>query len=380
MNELEQTSGNKKGTKVKMQNQITPIEQYVPGSNFNTYEVRLRAYYKVNDIPEDNKVNVLITLLPNQVVEKLISLCEPAKIQEKSWEQCLEILREFYTPKRNVIIERFEFKQSKQETNETIREFIVKLKRLAMTCEFEALLDENLRDQFIIGLKDSSVQKMLLMESSKKEKLTFVLASSLAVATELSEAGVSGMRSQSARFVVAQVDGIFNNNNRSPSVPYSGNFSYPRTNKQGWKSGGPTMKNCIRCGTLGHDQAKCSANNFNCRKCGKKGHYEKVCRSRAIKNIITNEESYQEEEDYVQTNFNWIGSLKNGNNGLFIKVQVDGTIIKMEIDTGSCSSVMTEDKFREYFPNNVISHLGSSLYTVTGQCIGIIGKSNVKRG
>ena len=67
----------------------------------------------------------------------------------------------------------------------------------------------------------------------------------------------------------------------------------------------------------------------------------------------------------------------NGNKGLFINVFLDGKITKMEIDTGACSSVITYDKFKEIFPNKVISILESSLYTVTGQRIKIVGKTQV---
>ena len=56
---------------------------------------------------------------------------------------------------------------------------------------------------------------------------------------------------------------------------------------------------------------------------------------------------------------------------------LDGKITKMEIDTGACSSVITYDKFKEIFPNKVISILESSLYTVTGQRIKIVGKTQV---
>ena len=404
-------SPNEQDSKIIMQNQVT-MEPFIVGNSFELYEFRLKAFFKVNKIKEENQVDVLITVLPNQVVEKLIYLCEPDKIEEKKLEECLELLREFYSPKRNTIMGRFEFNQVKQEVNETIKEFGVRLKSRARVCEFGNVLDENLRDNFIMGLKDSSVQKMLLMESTKKDKLTFALAYSLATATELSELGAYEIRNQNAKYVVSQIDKSYNNrngpqsynnrsgpqsynnrnnpqsynNNRSNSQSYINrsapqsynNRSLPQTYNNRWNPENATS--CLRCGMVGHHQTKCSANNFNCRKCGKKGHYEKVCRANAIKTIVPGDESYQEEDEYYQSNFNWIGALNNGHNGLFVEVLVDGQRIKMEIDTGACSSVMTYDKFKQIFPNKITSSPDSPLYTVTGQCIGVIGKSQVNVG
>ena len=56
-----------------------------------------------------------------------------------------------------------------------------------------------LRDRFIFGVKNTSVQLMLLMESNNNEKL-------LDVATELSESGVSEIKSENSIFIISQMN------------------------------------------------------------------------------------------------------------------------------------------------------------------------------
>ena len=347
------------------------MEQFVPGTSFSVYIVKLKAFFSVNEVPEESKINVLITLLPSVVVEKLINLCEPEGFEKKNIEELLALIQNFYNPRKNVILERFEFNKNKQEVNEPLKDFIMKLKKSATNCKFETFLDDMLRDRFIFGVKDTSVQLMLLMESTKNEKLTFAEASKLAVATELSESGVSEIKSENSKYIISQVNRNNLQNNQPNRAMFNKKNNFPNNNHQNWR-----MNTCSRCGISGHAEQKCSAKDFNCRKCGVKGHYEKVCRSKSIKAVDNN--LYQDEDDYQNGLFKWIGALGNNENrGLFINVLLDGRLTKMEIDTGACSSVITYDTFKKMFPNKITSILESSLYTVTGERIKIMGKTQV---
>ena len=277
----------------RMMKTSVTMEQFVPGTSFSVYVVKLKAYFCVNEVPEQSKVNVLITLLPGVVVEKLISLCEPEGFHGKNIDELLALIQNFYNPRKNVILERFEFNKNKQEVNEPVKDFIIKLKKSATNCKFETFLDDMLRDRFIFGVKDTSVQLMLLMESTKNEKLTFAEASKLALATELSESGVSELKGENSKFIISQVNRNYHQQNRS--VFHKKNI-LQNNNNQNWR-----MNTCSRCGISGHSEQKCSAKEFNCRKCGIKGHYEKVCRTKTIKAVENN--LYHEEDEYQYGHF-----------------------------------------------------------------------------
>lgn len=162
--------------------------------------------------------------------------------------------------------------------NEQLKDFIIKLKKSATNCKFETFLDVMLRDRFIFGVKDTSVQLMLLMESTKNEKLTFEEASKLTLATELSESGVSHIKSENSKFVISKMNRNNHQNNRSTF--HKKNISQNNSNKN-WRT-----SVCSRCGNPGHHEQQCSAKEFKCRKCGIKGHYEKVCRAKSVKAIV----------------------------------------------------------------------------------------------
>ena len=83
-------------------------------------------------MPEQSKIDVLITLL---VVEKLINLCEPGGFKKKNIEELLALIQNLYNPRNNVVLERFEFNKNKQEVNEPLKDFIIKLNKSATNCK-----------------------------------------------------------------------------------------------------------------------------------------------------------------------------------------------------------------------------------------------------
>ena len=75
-------------------------------------------------------------------------------------------LEEYLKPKRNVIYERYIFHTTQQEPNEIISEYITKLKRLAVSCDFGTLKEDMIRDRIVIGTSDEEVRPHLLRNPS----------------------------------------------------------------------------------------------------------------------------------------------------------------------------------------------------------------------
>ena len=61
-----------------------------------------------------------------------------------------------------MIAERFKFHQRSQRAEETVTQYLSELRKLAKTCDFKQFLDEALRDRFVCGLREQSIQKRLL--------------------------------------------------------------------------------------------------------------------------------------------------------------------------------------------------------------------------
>jgi hypothetical protein len=68
----------------------------------------------------------------------------------------------------------------RQRDDENINTYVAEIKKLSEHCEFGTALNDSLRDRFVCGLYNESIQKRLLVETS----LTFEKALKLAVAME----------------------------------------------------------------------------------------------------------------------------------------------------------------------------------------------------
>ena len=75
-----------------------------------------------------------------------------------------EHLIQHIKPQPVVIAKRFKFHKQDQRPNETINEFIIELRKLARSCDFDDFLDQALADRFVCGLANASRQRRLLSE------------------------------------------------------------------------------------------------------------------------------------------------------------------------------------------------------------------------
>lgn len=110
-----------------------------------------------------------------------LKIWSPAVPKDKKFEELLSPLKSYYAPAGLEVAERYKFHLRHQRVGETVREFLVDLRQLAARCNFGSFLDEALRDQLVVGLRDPAATKRLLTEKS----LTFESAVKLVQDFEL---------------------------------------------------------------------------------------------------------------------------------------------------------------------------------------------------
>lgn len=84
------------------------------------------------------------------------------KIRKKP-DRIISELRAHFVPQRNVLFERFKFFSANQK-EETVDEFVIRLRQLAESCEFETLKDSLIRDRLVMGTNDLRGRDRLLRE------------------------------------------------------------------------------------------------------------------------------------------------------------------------------------------------------------------------
>ena len=83
-----------------------------------------------------------------------------------TYAHAIDKLNEYFAPKKNIAFERHVFRQPKQEENETVDNFIVRLSKLSISCDFSELQKEDMiRDQVVDCCRSTDLRKKLLAES-----------------------------------------------------------------------------------------------------------------------------------------------------------------------------------------------------------------------
>lgn len=247
-----------------------------------------------------------------------------------------QVLNDYFEPKINVAFERSQFRGLAQQPNESVEQFVTRLRQKAVYCNFHNV-DESIRDQLIEKCSSQRLRRKLL----EKDDPTLETCKRIANALEASE---------------SQANKLENN--------------VEEVNKVSYKSGArPKMNNnpqhakkmtCFACGFEGHvkKDSKCPAKGKKCRKCKKEGHFEKCCKSkidsrkydkkyRPKHKVRTVEVGSDDDEDdeYV--------FVVNDNNSGTVQVNVGGIGISVIIDSGASVNVIDRQLWEDLKKNKI---------------------------
>ncbi len=179
-----------------------------------------------------------------------------------NYETILSKLEGHFLPQRNILVERAIFNKAVQGENETIDQFITRLRHLARSCDFRTMEESILRDRLVEGTSDSAAQKRLMRERDPDlDKCINDLRASELLKAKPEQ--VHGLRKS------AQPN--FPNNRKSNKAKNHGQS--PSDNSQ-------MLSNCLYCGKSHlRRRALCFAVGKQCRKCNGYDHFAIKCES-----------------------------------------------------------------------------------------------------
>ena len=312
----------------------------------SSYLERVDLYFTANQIADERKVAVFLSVIGAKTYSLVRDLVSPASPKDKSLEHLADILKKHFEPKPLIIAERFTFHRRNQSTSESILEYVAELRRLATHCEFGEYRDQALRDRLVCGLRSESIQKRLLSEAD----LT------LARAVEISQ----GMEAahQNTQLMKGKVEGVISKVTQEQTSTNS--FDKQEQYKK--------KKPCYRCGKQGHSAADCTFKDSNCHKCGKKGHIAKVCRTKK-----TSRTQWVETEE----NNDVIFRVGNRSQPYQVMMQLDGKRVIMEVNTGAAVSVMSSKSLNSLFPRAILQKTTVRLRTYMAKEMPVLGQISV---
>ncbi|XP_065189626.1 uncharacterized protein K02A2.6-like [Sycon ciliatum] len=338
--------------------------------DFREYVERLTFYFIANSIgqvaagatadqeraADTQKAAVLISQLSAENYSILKSLCLPDKPAQKTFEELGELLSEHFKPNVSVLAATHRFQRICQKDGESATQYAARLKQAAMDCKFQAYLDRALRDQFVSGLKSMSVTKEILSKAKETSSLADIVT--MASAYETASRESEQLTAQSVHAVRSR---------QSTSKPT------------------PTFKShdkkCFRCDKAGHKPEECRFKSVKCHACGTVGHIERACRKKKSGQTVHHiaEEIGEfvpcaSKPDVTMYSVNAMGRLP-----YTVSLDVMGTTIQMEIDTGSAVTILSSADFLQC--NGVLSNLMESsinLVSYSGDVINCLGEAEME--
>lgn len=371
-----------KFTAVKM-GSIGRMSEFNPyDEEISSYLLRLKHYFKANDVKEEKQVSILITVIGPKILSVLSDILSPKKVDDKSFKELSDILIGHYSPKRLVVAERYLFYSRCQKPTETISEFVVAIKHLASTCEFSSFLLDALRDKLISGINNENIRQKLLSEELDFEK-TFALALRFEQAEK-----------QTGMFASHPVHAISNmkRNTVGNRPSHMAKSVKPSGNKVHGEIAGQFK--CFRCAKVDHKASDCPYSNYKCHVCKKVGHLGKVCKAKGGKvdkfsrgaNYKVHQMASNVQEDRSSLGlddkmeklalFN-IG-LNESSSGYKVRLNVENVPIIMELDTGSALTICPYELYLKYFSHVKLNAANIKLLTYSGNEVRVTGQALVK--
>lgn len=316
-------------------------------AEWRTYLSRVDQFYKANNIADNRKKSVFLSVIGAGTFALAETLLAPAKLDSKTLVDIQEALENHFTPKRIIIAERYKFMMRAQQPGESYMEFIAELRRLAQYCDFGATLNDSLRDRFVCGIRDVSVCKRLLSEDG----LTLEKALQIASAQEAVERDAKEVKKETS--ASSQVFAV---RSQPPSQPA----------KKG---------ECYRCGSKDHYASACKHKSAKCNVCHKKGHLARVCRGKA-------DHSAAKEIKFVsQSSISAVEvPSKKGHSSTSaaeVHMTVNGTPMPFVVDTGAAVTIMSEATWKLHAGDRQLERPKQVLETYTGEVLSIVGETTV---
>ena len=338
----------------------------IEDDSWSDYMERLEHYFYANDIEDGKKkAAIFLTVVGSKTYGLLKSLLAPEKVVGKSVEELNEVLKSHLCPIPIEIAERYKFYKRDQQEGETLKHYIANLRQLSETCNFEAFLEQALRDRYVCGLRDDSIRKRLLIE--KELTLKKVL--------EISQC-LDSAQTENRLFTKREI-----------KVENSFNMQTELRRKN---------RRCYRCNDEKHLANTCRFKDAICNKCNTKGHIARACRGGTRKQIHEHQQNYTSMSDSRNTGQteketranNAIASSDEEDNvyrihklssrePYMISLTVKDTNVNFEIDTGSGLTLISEETYFQSFSKLDLLPSKSKLKSYTGEHIPIVGELHV---
>ena len=266
----------------------TLIEQFEPddqrnlGSRWEKWINRLNKYFIANDMKVDDEaaqMEATLFLLAGSRVEEIfetLTADAPDGTADNIYDQACAKLKVHFNPIKNRMMEEFNFRSTKQDSNEGIEQYVTRLRVLAKHCEFNNV-DREIMTQVVLSCYSTKLRRELL----KAKELTIVRLLELGRIHDTLKIQVESIEGRKIEDHYEDVNQFNSRDKRSfKSVSNRRNYGNDKS-----KTVSNVLK-CFKCGGQYPHEKVCPAAGKECRRCKKLHHFEKCCRQKSNNSTV----------------------------------------------------------------------------------------------
>ena len=316
---------------------------------WKNYEIASRLSSQSSEL----RTATLLTCIGPDVLDIYDGLPFTDEAEKTNVDKVIELLEAYFIGETNEIYEAYLFNQRVQEVGESFDSFLTALRTLAKTCNFGSMQDRMIRDRFVVGIKENSTRKKLLIET----KLTLNKCIDICRANENTANQLKDM---------TQTEEVSAINTGKPP------------NERPVQTKPPQKIKCKFCHRF-HLRKKelCPAWQHKCSACGEMNHFSAACRNpktnqqQQKKRVHNVEESLcakhdDEDSDEYLFSVESVASVqaKSSPKKIYASMRLRDETVKFQVDCGATVNILPADVYQKVFSDPQLSRLEKSETTL----------------
>lgn len=320
----------------------TPSPFKVIGENTNLsksweqYLKRFEYYLSASGITKDERKKAMLLHLAGEEVQDVY---ETLPDGGQTYAQTTEHLTNYFNPQKNIAYERHAFRSCKQEKDENMDNYIIRLKKMAISCEYEQdPADDMIRDQIVDSCHSNELRKKFL----KEKNLTLAKIQDIARASDLADLHCNKMEETKKSSPKEKEDYAYKVQTNRPKRKQFQPRQQPRSARK-------PKQVCFRCGFEGHSGYEClRSRTVICTVCHRKGHFGHMCRSKVkqkVNFVNENLDNNESDNDEESASIGHVFQVNTKLDSSLIEVLIEGKSVKTLIDSGASVNCLDKQTF-----------------------------------
>ena len=332
---------------------------------------------------EEEKVSYLLLWVGDKGRDIRHTWTDISTDDAKKLDTFYEHFKKHVRPTLNPIFARYQFNNEIQGS-EAIDSFVTRLRLKSRDCDYQDS-DEMIRDRIVFGTNSPKIREKLI---NVGRDLTLQKAIQIGQNYEYAQEQIKQMTPNDVHMVKPKTKRRVKRSNRSgTTMGQRQSYWAMGFTPQGYEPQTGTNKTrceqdakCTNCGYDAHKSNEvCPAKGQICRKCNKLNHFQRVCRSKSVHEV--NSDQFQSEESDLDSDFyvDTVNKSFSHYDQAFATVNIGPkkTPIKFKIDTGSQVNIILLSTFHELNIKHPLLPPETQLSSYTGNPLNVRGTINL---